>query len=270
MDLVGRHRLAQRRRLRAIREVVGVVPLVRRRVHDRRRLRRQLGLEGERVGLQQQLAGLRADLELVARAVADRGNEDLPDSRPAEGAHHVQAPVPEVEVADDRHRARGRRPDRERRPVDAVQRPLVRAHLRPQLLMAALAEQVLVEVRQRRREAVGILRRPRAAVRIVDLELVGHGQRSARQRSLEQPARMHPLELDARRLHDDRLRRRVQRPHDDTALGGSVRAQHGVRVVVIAGDEPVELGGHELTSSCRRRAMPATGIGTQSGRLLSS
>ncbi len=146
VHLVGRHRLVVRRAGRARGEVRVVAPLVGRLVHDRRRLRRQLGLERERVGLQQQLAGLRADLELVARAVADGRHEQLPDARAAERAHHVQAPVPEVEVADDGDRARGRCPDRERRALHAVQLAHVGAHLRPQLLVAALAEEVLVEV----------------------------------------------------------------------------------------------------------------------------
>ena len=47
---------------------------------------------------------------------------------------------------------------------------------------------------------------------------------------------------------------------------------HGVRIVMLACDEPVDVGGnaHEVMSASSRRAIPATGIGTQSGRLLSS
>ena len=146
VHLVDGHRAIQRRAVLARREVRVVGPLERRAVHDRRRLRRQLGLERERVGLLLEVAGLRADLELVVRALDDARDEELPDARAAERAHRVQQALPVVEVADDRDRARGRRPDGERRPEHAVDLAHVRAHLRPQLLVAALAEEVLVEV----------------------------------------------------------------------------------------------------------------------------
>ena len=86
---------------------------------------------------------------------------------------------------------------------------------------------------------------------------------------------MHALKLDALGLHDDRLRGGVQRA-DRHALVRRVRAQDRVRIVVVAGDEAIELfgghggSGHVGTSSCSSRAIPATGIGTHSGRLLSS
>ncbi len=86
---------------------------------------------------------------------------------------------------------------------------------------------------------------------------------------------MDALELDALGLHDDRGGRGLQRTDRHAVLGG-VRAQDRMWIVVVAGDEAVELcGGHGCslhvgTSSCSSRAIPATGIGTQSGRLLSS
>ena len=78
-------------------------------------------------------------------------------------------------------------------------------------------------------------------------------------------------ELHARRLDDDGLGDRAQRADGDAAVG-LVRAEDRMRVVVLARDEPVDVGcdAHVVTSVSSRRAMPATGIGTQSGRLLSS
>jgi hypothetical protein len=54
-----------------------------------------------------------------------------------------------------------------------------------------------------------------------------------------------------------------------------VRAEECVRVRVLAAEKPVELllrgGRHSAsTSLASRRSIPATGIATQSGRLLSS
>ena len=81
---------------------------------DRRRLRRHLGRLRDRVGVQADRAVGAAQLELVAGALAHAWQEELPDARAAERPHRVQAAVPEVEVADDADRARGRRPDGER------------------------------------------------------------------------------------------------------------------------------------------------------------
>ena len=89
-------------------------------------LGRHLGLERDRVGLQADLAVRREDLVLVVRAGADAGQEQLPHARGADRAHRVDAPVPVVEVADDRDRARRRAP-RRRTPCRGRRRPRARA-----------------------------------------------------------------------------------------------------------------------------------------------
>ena len=156
VDLVDRHRARPAARLASRCASHSLVaPLVRRAVDDRRGLRRHLGGERERVGLQPDLAVLREDLELVVGALADVGQEQLPDAGRAERAHRVQPPVPGVEVADDRDGARARRPDGERRAGDAVELAHVRAELGVELLVAALAGQVQVELAERRRNAYG-------------------------------------------------------------------------------------------------------------------
>ena len=70
------------------------------------------------------------------------------------------------------------------------------------------------------------------------------------------------LQLDPLRLDDDALRLRPQRANDDAAVGGRVRAEEGVRVV--------RRETAQTVTSSSRRWIPATGIGTQSGRLSSS
>ena len=91
-----------------------VAPLVARDVaDDGRRLRRRFEGDAERVGLRQQRAGRRADLELVPFAVGEIGNEDLPDAAGHEQPHRVDASVPAVEVADDADALGVGRPDGE-------------------------------------------------------------------------------------------------------------------------------------------------------------
>ena len=179
VDLVDRHRALERGRLAALGQPLRVGPFVHRLVDDRRGLGRHLGLERERVGLQPDLAVGREDLVLVVRAAADAGEEQLPDAGRAHRAHRVDAAVPEVEVADHRDRTGGRRPDAERGPADAVDLAHVRAETRPQLLMATLAEQVHVELADRRQEAVRIFDRDRPRLAVVDLELVRERQLAA-------------------------------------------------------------------------------------------
>ena len=241
MDLVDRHRAFEGRRLAPLREPLRVRPLVLRVVHDRRRLGRELGLERDRVGLQAEVAVGRQDLVLVAGARPDAGQEQLPHAGGAERAHRVDAPVPVVEVADDRHRPRGRRPDRERGPGDAVDLGHVRAEPIPQLLVAALAEQVHVELADRRQEAVRVFDRDRAGVAVADLELVGQRQVHALEPALEDAARVHLLERLVLAVGGDDLDLRGGRPeradHHRPVLG--VSAQVRVRVGVLAGKEPV-------------------------------
>ena len=91
----GRERLPRFR-------VLPLIPVER--VHDRCRLRRRFGAEGEGVRLEEaRPAAAGADLELVARARTHLRNEQLPDAGRADGAHRVQAAVPRVEIAHQRH-----------------------------------------------------------------------------------------------------------------------------------------------------------------------
>ncbi len=75
---------------------------------------------------------------------------------------------------------------------------------------------------------------------------------------------------------DDRLGARPVGA-DDGAVLARVGAEQGVRVVVLAVDEAFDValqlrvdGGLHATSTSSSRVIPATGISTQSGRLLSS
>ena len=233
MDLVDRDRLVELRRLAAPREPLRVAPLVARLVDHRRRLRRQLGGEGDGIGLEPDLARLREDLELVVGAVADAGEEELPDAARAERAHRVQAAVPRVEVADDRDGARARRPDGEGGAVHALVLDDVRAELGVELLVAALAHEVQVHVAERRQEAVRVADGERAVLAVVDLELVVERERGALHLAREDALVARRRELDGLAVREagaDGLRGRPVGADEDAAVAVGMGAEEGVGV----------------------------------------
>ena len=220
-------------------------------------------MEGERVALQAQAAVLRPDLELVLRSLLDAGDEQLPDPGRAERAHRMQAPVPGVEVADDRDRARVRRPDREGGAGDPVQLADVRAEPLVEVLVAALHGEVEIELAERRQERVRVADGERVPVGVLHLELVLERQPRLRQQSLPEPGGILQPRLDACGLDTHRPRLGPERAHD-YAVPGRVRAENAVGV-------GPEVDGHSACAAwCMSRSIPATGIPTQSGRLSSS
>ena len=98
--------------------------------------------------------------------------------------------------------------------------------------MAALADQVQVELADRRQERVGVLDRELAGVAVVDLELVVERQLGVLELALEHAAGVDLLELHARAAvgdRGDRARGRAQHAHDHAAVL-RMRAEDGVRV----------------------------------------
>ncbi len=165
MDLVDRDRLAAHVGI-APEGAMGVVaPFVdERRGDDRGRRRSQLGLEGERIGLERdRLAGRADDLELVRFSRADAGNEDLPDAGIAAVPHHVAPAVPRVEPADHRHAPCIGRPDGEMRAVGALMMDRMRAELVEQPQMRSLGDIIIVHRSQDRTVGIGIVDPPVAA-----------------------------------------------------------------------------------------------------------
>ena len=64
-------------------------------------------------------------------------------------------------------------------------------------------------------------------------------------------------------------RRRAEGAHHDAGVV-RMRAEQAVRIGEVAADDGLDVGLDAHKGSSSRRAMPATGIPTQSGRLLSS
>src|SRR5581483_6996263 len=154
-----------------------------------------------------------------------------------------------------------RRPDREGDARDAVDDARVRAELRVDLLVAALAREVEVDLAERRQERVRIAQAERVAVRVADLELVAERKLRPLDESLDDPRRVVGRELDAHRLDPDG---RGLGPvgADDHAALGRMGAEEAVRAREV---EPHAASGCSIS-----RRIPATGIRAQSGRLFSS
>ena len=180
----------------------------------------------------------------------------------------MQAPVPGVEVADDRDRARVRRPDREGGADDAVELAHVRAEPLVEVLVPALHGEVEVELAERGEERVRVADSEGVPVGVLDLELVLERQFGLREQRLPQSRRVLQLGFDRCRLvmgglDAHRLRLGPVGTHDHAFLR-LVRAEHTVRV-------DAQLEGHSASAACcMSRSIPATGIPTQSGRLSSS
>ncbi|CAM5701794.1 hypothetical protein SBADM41S_03446 [Streptomyces badius] len=109
MYLVHRERGFVDRPVAPVCHPVRVLPLVVLGGDDRRRRGRHLGAPGHRVG-PHRVRTVRADVELVQRALADPRQEQLPHPGRAEPTHREARAVPVVEVTRDPHTPRVRCP----------------------------------------------------------------------------------------------------------------------------------------------------------------
>ena len=144
---------------------------------------------------------------------------------------------PAVEVAGDPHALRRRRPDREAGAADAPVRGVVGADVGaqgvPQPLVAALADQVQVDLAERGQPAVRVVHRV-DVVAVADLQAVVAGRLG--NHAGPQPGVVHPhqrpcpLGVTADE-HQHLVGVRPQRAHHG-AVAVRMRAQHAVRVVV--------------------------------------
>jgi hypothetical protein len=229
MQLVDVDRLRERVALGAGAHPLAVGPVVAlERGDDRAVAGPQLHGEAVRVGLEDAAAAVRAQLVLVLGAGPHPRNEQLPDARRAASLHGVPAAVPEVERPHHAHALRIRCPHREARAVESVEGDRVCAELVVDAVVVALAEQVQVEVRQLRREVVGVVTGDLVAVGVVDAQSVGMQRATVGHAPLEQAGR-----VDAR----ERSGRRAVLPADLDPLGvGLERAHEAQRQFVLALD----------------------------------
>ncbi len=250
MELVDRHAGVHSLALAAGVHPCLVAPGVAGGVHHAGVGRRALGGERQRIGLEHQPAIGPEHLVLVFVAHADAGNEQLPDPRGAEHPHRVQAPVPAVEVADHPHRAGVGRPHREGGTGHALQHGRVGTEPLPQPLVPALADQVLVQLTERRQEPVGVVDL-HDVLAVGDLQPVGGQPLGARPRrraglsgqgALEQAGRVDPLQDLAPTVGQDAHLARVGAPGPDAHLAGlRMGAEQAVGLVVLPTHQALDL-----------------------------
>ena len=161
VDLVDGHGAGVRVAVLAGRHPLVVGPLVEVVGDDRGRGRGNLRGASQRVGLLEPVAAGTLDLELVAHADADAGDENLPDAGGTQRPHGGSHAVPEVELADDAHGARVGGPHGEGGTGGFAQLVSVGLHMGtedvPQILMAALRDEVGVHLAQGRQVTVGVV-----------------------------------------------------------------------------------------------------------------
>ncbi|CAM5646574.1 hypothetical protein SAVIM40S_08196 [Streptomyces avidinii] len=208
-----------------------------------------------RVGAQGVTAVRAGDVVLVERPGAHPGQEQLPHPRRAERAHRVGGGVPVREVPGDPDPLGVRRPHREAGPGHALVLHRLGAERLPQLFVAALADQVKVQLAEGGQEPV----------RVVDLDLVAvvrDQQPVLRHAGQRQQPREQPValvdELGPQPLRDDgdRLGVGAQHPEGHPAPLGA-GPQHRVRIVVSALQQPGPFVGAE----CGRRPDAVRRIG---------
>ncbi len=171
-----------------------VVPDVGRGIgHDGCGGRRSLGRTRQRIGLQRQARAIRPhDGVFVSRARCEAGNEQLPHAGRKSEPHRMAARVPAVEVADDRHRTRVRRPDGEAHAAHAVDRHDAGAKMLGELEMPPFVEQVEVKLAQQRAEGIrvfGLLHRARPGdAQQIGLRAVHPADEQPKRRHRRQPS----------------------------------------------------------------------------------
>src|SRR5207302_7823117 len=114
MHFVDRHRpLAPSVERWPVAHPFAVAPAVLLLIDDGRGVGWDLEIPAVRIGLMQQMSAARPNFALVAAAVAQLGDEDLPHAGSHQLAHRVDAAVPAIEVTDDADSLGVRRPHRE-------------------------------------------------------------------------------------------------------------------------------------------------------------
>ena len=207
--------------------------------------RPQLHAAGEGITLDENVTVRCLDLELVAYSGASCGQEQLPDTGGASGAHGMIAAVPVVEVPDNTDAPRVRRPHGECHPLDPIELPEMRAELVVDVEMGALAKQVEIEVAENRRHGVRVAGAPDVRAP-PDLELVRKNHFVFAHDPFEEAGGVGLLEGKALAggQDGDLVRAGVEGADNDAPLctATSVHSEHGEWVVVFAGDDAQRVG----------------------------
>ena len=159
VHLVNAHRQLKRIARRPLLNPVVIVPPEAARVpDDRRALGRLLEETPHRVGFVHHLAKRVQQLKLVKCPLPDSRHEQLPHAGVAQATHLVSLTIPVIEVADHAGPPDIRRPNSERRAVNAIYLPQLRTQFLVKHQLVPLADPVEIGIGKRRRKrfALGV------------------------------------------------------------------------------------------------------------------
>jgi hypothetical protein len=148
----------------------------------------------------------------------------------------------------------------------------------PQLLVAALVDQVDVHLAEGRQVAVGVVDGQRLAAGVLDLEAVVRDFGCVEHADPDAVVLVLQRRAAVGGHHDHRLRERSERAYGH-ASGMRVRAEDVVRVAVLTGDDLVEDRrvdrvdrglAHDVSSGAVSRSIAPSGMPIQLGRLRAS
>jgi len=244
-----------------------VVPDLRCRIgNDGRCGRRQLGRTRQRVGFERQSPTVRArDGKLVARAVSEPWNEQLPDTSREAQTHRVSPRIPRVEITNDGDSARIRCPDGKPHTLNAIDCHDAGAKVRRQFKMPPFVEQVQIDFAHDRAVLIRIAHGVFRSVPIGDLQPIIEIASRVRNFRLKKPVAMNFLRLDRRLpvLDDIDLARVGTKGANRQIVSHPVRSENAERIGMRAGEENIQFvdgqagyfeGTHARISNLERAA----------------
>ena len=189
------------------------------------------------------------DFEFIKFPFAETRYEQFPYTRGAERAHGLITPVPVVEVADNRHAARRRRPHCKRHAMHAIDRAHVRAKFLVDEVVRALVEQMQIEIAERGKKRIGVEKLPDFTAAQSHTQLVAKNFFLPQDGAFKKTFGGEQLELG--RLARGQLNHHApdsfayKRPHHHPIPARPfhlVHAQKGMRIAVLCLDEGRQLG----------------------------
>ena len=139
-------------------EPSGIVPLMRFEIgDDGAGVGAQLRVEAVGIGFEREKISVWADeLVFIDGAFGDFGKEKFPDARRAARTHGVDTAVPVIHITNDADATSGWRPDGEVRAGDTGDGAKVCAEFLVSVKVAALADEMEIEIGEEKRKGVGI------------------------------------------------------------------------------------------------------------------
>ncbi len=207
--------------------------------------RGQFRRQGDGIGLERQHTVLAEDLVLVGRSHRQAWDEQFPDAAVGTQTHGQPAPIPAVEVPDDRYPTGIGCPDREAYALHPVDLAALGAKGLAKVAVTPLVEQIEVGFSQQHPEGIGIFGFLHTAGP-ADHHLVGRGIFQPRDEQAGHPSRLHLGQRPTAHAIDQLSTQGVgQEGADDHALAIGMGTKHGEGIAVLAAGQRLGFGSRE-------------------------